>query len=122
MLRERHEQELAKQLAEEKETQSLLLGLEEDRKRDRRLEMDLLLQEQQTKERLAFQRVLKEAETRIIEEEHAKVRVRRRARGRVKWGVGGQTWRYLFLYFSLSIGLLVYIPLHYLSVSAYFTL
>ena len=58
--------------------QSLLLGMEEDRKRDRRLEMDLLLQEQQTKERLAFQRVLKEAETRIIEEEHAKVRVRER--------------------------------------------
>jgi hypothetical protein len=74
LLRDRHEQELAKQLAEEKETQSLLLGMEEDRKRDRRLEIDLLLQEQQTKERLAFQRVLKEAETRIIEEEHAKVR------------------------------------------------
>ena len=35
--------------------QSLLLGMEEDRKRDRRLEIDLLLQEQQTKERLAFQ-------------------------------------------------------------------
>jgi hypothetical protein len=50
----------------------LLLGLEEDRKRDRRLEIDLLLQEQQTKERLAFQRVLKEAESRIIEEEHSK--------------------------------------------------
>ena len=60
------------QLGEEKETQVLLMGLEEDRKRDRRLEIDLLLQEQQTKERLAFQRVLKEAEARIIEEEHSK--------------------------------------------------
>merc|ERR1711871_209531 len=69
---EQHTAEVAKTKEEEAEMQKVLMTMEEQRSKDRAMELELLFKEQEVKERTAFQRALRAAETRVIEEERNK--------------------------------------------------
>ncbi|XXQ38449.1 TBC1 domain family member 31 [Plasmodiophora brassicae] len=68
-IRKRHLEEKAKLVSEEKEMESVLLGVEEEARRGRELELEIKWRDEQMQEQLAFQKILKEAETQIMNDE-----------------------------------------------------
>ena len=64
--------ERVKTLEEEKSMQKILLSLDDQRRSDRKMEMELLFREQELKERAAYVRSLREAEEKAIADEREK--------------------------------------------------
>ena len=73
----RHEQEL-KTLKEERQTQEMLLRIEEERRIKRQLERDMERKEEELREKTEFQMVLRETEERLLREERSRFEMQRR--------------------------------------------
>ena len=71
VLRRRRAEEAAAR-DEEAQMQGVLLGIEEQRRKDRQMELELLFREQELRERTAFQRAARKAEERVVNEERSR--------------------------------------------------
>lgn len=73
----RHEQEL-KALQEERQTQEMMLRIEEERRIKRELEREMERKEEELREKAEFQQVLRETEERLLREERVRFETQRK--------------------------------------------